>query len=951
MDREFAERSELLGKLPDIKIIVHDEELEEDDYQCTVCKVYCYLSQVICSCTSNVGCPTHFRDICDCDSSKLTLRLKMTNEALEELVLKVHDRANLPKAWAAKLEKTMIETPRPQLKVLKSLLTEGEKIPFFIPETVTLKAYVDKCQEWVEEAMPFVSRKQQNRRKNEKAWRKGSAKAQEMEEKEKEHRSLDSMLRLLQQADDLCFECPEMDMLTERANAIRDFQMKARKALATPGALSTTNYEEMVDTGKSFNVDLEEAVLLEKIVKQLKWVDEARDKRNRPGMTLDDVDALIKTAKELAIPDNNDQFIFLQDQRRAGEMWETKVKELLSAESIHYQQLDALSGQASTLPVSKETLAKVDQILSKQREAQKRILALYEASKSPIFAMRPKYKDVREVLEELSELHSKPNGTIDLEKEQKRHEDWMRRGKKLFGKANAPLHILHQHMTYVEMRNQHCFALDDRPRTPVEPSSREPTPENNDEDDEDDEKRSQTYGDSSRGRPREVFCICRQPEAGMMIECEVCHEWYHGKCLKIARGKVKEDDKYTCPICDYRVKIPRDAARPKLEDLMDWQSEIPTLPFIPDELDCLTRIIDAASKFRQFVSSYTNSPLGLTSAEVPTMRFYLRKIEGAEILLAHETNFFRAELHKWMPIAPEPPPPIEISVSTRKPRPTKQQKLMAQMGIKNPEDLPAQFRTKPHTFKKKQEAAAAAAGGHGGHLHQSPNNQNINKPATIKPAPMRGTSSPTPSNHSTPDPRHTPHNHPQHQPRPIDYSLSRFTPTSTSSQNSHHGFATAQAMLSNNASPSPMLNGSHHNHNHRLDPALFSGGGGGVGRYSGATVAAARERERERELRERERERSGGLDMFGGLGGREGEGDGVPDLLVEGVGNGQLAGGELGGLRQMGGGLGNGLFARVERQEGSLGGNGPGVGGQREREDEDMNDAGRLADMFLHTDP
>jgi len=87
------------------------------------------------------------------------------------------------------------------------------------------------------------------------------------------------------------------------------------------------------------------------------------------------------------------------------------------------------------------------------------------------------------------------------------------------------------------------------------------------------------------------------------------------------------------------------------------------------------------------------------------MRFYLRKIEGAEILLAHETNFFRAELHKWMPIAPEPPPAIVVSASTRKPRPTKQQKLMAQMGIKNPEDLPPQFRTKAHVFRKKSAEA------------------------------------------------------------------------------------------------------------------------------------------------------------------------------------------------------------------------------------------------------
>lgn len=204
---------------------------------------------------------------------------------------------------------------------------------------------------------------------------------------------------------------------------------------------------------------------------------------------------------------------------------------------------------------------------------------------------------------------------------------------------------------------------------------------------------------------------------------------YHGKCLKIARGKVKEDDKYTCPICDYRVKIPRDAARPKLEELIDWRNEIPRLPFIPDEKECLDRIIDTAQSFRDYIQPFTNSGLGLTQAEVPTMRFYLRKIEGAEILLAHETNFFRTELHRWMPIAPDPPPAIECSNSTRKPRPTKQQKLMAQYGVKNPEELPMTLRTKAHTFNKRK-----------------PNE--LNKPAPIKPAPSKGHSQPPTSSAS-----------------------------------------------------------------------------------------------------------------------------------------------------------------------------------------------------------
>lgn len=168
---------------------------------------------------------------------------------------------------------------------------------------------------------------------------------------------------------------------------------------------------------------------------------------------------------------------------------------------------------------------------------------------------------------------------------------------------------------------------------------------------------------------------------------------YHGKCLKIARGKVKEFDKYTCPICDWRQKIPRDAARPKLEDLQEWQAEIPSLPFQPDEEQILDSIVSQATAFRDFLQSFTNAAC-TTTEEVPTLIFYLRKIEGAEVLLAYETNFFRQEIHKWAPVAPEPPPILEQSLSTRKPRPTKQQKIMAQLGVDRPEDLPSHLRSK-----------------------------------------------------------------------------------------------------------------------------------------------------------------------------------------------------------------------------------------------------------------
>jgi [histone H3]-trimethyl-L-lysine4 demethylase len=183
---------------------------------------------------------------------------------------------------------------------------------------------------------------------------------------------------------------------------------------------------------------------------------------------------------------------------------------------------------------------------------------------------------------------------------------------------------------------------------------------------------------------------------------------YHGKCLKIARGKVKDEDKYTCPICDWRVKIPRDAARPKLEELQAWADDIAALPFQPEEEEVLEKIIDNAQRFRDHIAGYVN-PILSTEAEADTQRFYLRKIEGAEILLSYETNFFRQELHRWCPVAPEAPPVTAESKSTRKPRPTKLQKLLMQYNVEDVEDLPDDAKAKANSLKRKAMQAAAQA--------------------------------------------------------------------------------------------------------------------------------------------------------------------------------------------------------------------------------------------------
>ncbi|KAK3685187.1 PLU-1-like protein-domain-containing protein [Podospora appendiculata] len=689
---------------------VDDPDLPAEEHVCCYCKAFTYLSRFVCLKTGKVLCLLHAGSHSCCELTEAdrylgkehALYFHKTKEVMDSTLKKVSDKARLPEAWEEKYEKLLDEEPIPTLKTLRHLLSEAEKIPYELPSLRILREFVDRCNHWVEEATNYTVRKQQNRRKSEKAWQSSrkSIGNTYQDQKEREIRNVSNIHRLLEEAELIGFDCPEINQLRERAQAIKTFQENARLALEHPQTQTVESIDELLEEGQNFNIDMPEVEKLSRVLDQLRWNEKAKSKRGGGLMTLAEVKGLIEEGQQLNIPPYNDHLSFYQSQLLAGQTWEKKVQEIISADSIHYPQLQALSdqAQANSLPVSQETLAAVDQILAKQREALRQIMDLNERSQDPDHKKRPKYVEVAEVMKKLEELQAKPPGTLDLEKEQKRHEDWMRKGKKLFGKTNAPLHILKSHMEYVLERNKDCFDVErDKPRLPAEPASREPSPD----------------GGKALGwkEPafREVFCICRRMEAGMMIECELCHEWYHGKCLKIARGKVKDDDKYTCPVCDWRVKIPRDAARPKLEDLVAWYEEIPDLPFQPEEEEILKKIIDNAQDFRNHIEP-TCSELCSSANEADTQRFYLRKIEGAEVLLARETNFFKQELHKWSPVAPEPPPRLENSKSTRKPRPTKLQKILAEWKVSTVEELPEHIRGKANNLKRKALSAEAAAG-------------------------------------------------------------------------------------------------------------------------------------------------------------------------------------------------------------------------------------------------
>jgi [histone H3]-trimethyl-L-lysine4 demethylase len=156
---------------------VKTQEREDDiDNQCDYCKAYTYLSQFRCTVSSKVSCLLH-TDVMECCGETPRQRLlgrrhnvtyRLQTDELRNLVQKTVDRAGVPESWEKRLEALLESDSSPPLKTMHSLLAEGEKIPYPLQGLESLADFVRRCDQWVEEANLYLTRKQQNRRKNEK---------------------------------------------------------------------------------------------------------------------------------------------------------------------------------------------------------------------------------------------------------------------------------------------------------------------------------------------------------------------------------------------------------------------------------------------------------------------------------------------------------------------------------------------------------------------------------------------------------------------------------------------------------------------------------------------------------------------------------------------------------------------------------------------------------------
>ena len=361
-DRELADRQK--ARVLGIGETLEQEDRPEDQYQCMVCKTFCYLSQVTCQCSTKVVCVDHHDLLCENRAAHhLILRKRFSDEELTETLGKFAERAGAPSAWQQKLQKLLSESARPGLRSLRALLAEGDRISYSLPEMASLRKCVIRANEWVESANSFIIRKTRKRPRRSKG---RSTDVATDDHSDRPDRGLGDLYGLLHEVETLGFDCPEIGALRTLARQAEEVKGKAAELLDTvPSDEERQDYlndcKRLLIEGSSLNVLLDDLVEVEKIVDREQLLNDLEERLddNDITVTLDEVRQLLTRARLCNLPEENKYMQMLRARQSQGDDWETRARNILDQPIKTIDELNEFADMDPNIPIDPGVLSRV----------------------------------------------------------------------------------------------------------------------------------------------------------------------------------------------------------------------------------------------------------------------------------------------------------------------------------------------------------------------------------------------------------------------------------------------------------------------------------------------------------------------------------------------------------------------------------------------------------------
>ena len=679
MDARTRARSLQMGE------VLEETDRADDQYQCAICKVFCYLSQITCPCTTRVVCIDHVDVLCKCPPANHVLRKRFNDIELQDIQAQVSERAAIPTMWRSKLKKLLDESPSPPLKSLKAIFAEGERIQFPLVELNSLRKCVSRADEWLEAANAIIRRKPTRRRTRKSRGHSltatdGPSSDAAEEVIEKPERTLDDLYGLLREVADLGFDAPEIGQLHQIARDADRIRESARGLLDRErSARDREGFVEecknLIGRSDQFNVLVDEIVEVTKIVLREQLLKDLVVELENENLALADVRRLKARADACNLPMDNLQTQRLYALFKSGSMWEDKAKRLLDKKDRTLEALEEfMQPRRNGLPVDPDILERIVELRRKGKEYEKQAKIWLLAD---VRAERPKVQDVVKLVADAQKDFAIPavqdlqrtvawaqdlegrseavlNATYsgiddkDIFETMGTWRDYAKKHLTMFSLTNFQKleSQLEQHNRWIQSLPWYCAQHKDTHGQPIL----------------DDVVESTRHEDDLPPTDEFFTCICttpvRPPAAGQVsdaVQCDHCFARFHGVCA--ANGG-------SCPFCDHHhwngtIHKERSWHFCYLPTIMMhapdiskyYSEEWKQLEIIVHRVDRLCGVIG------QFLS-FLNQPANQRVEYIPQVRHYMRKLYKIQFAVSPnpEVSFGLelASLHRVLAGQPAP---------------------------------------------------------------------------------------------------------------------------------------------------------------------------------------------------------------------------------------------------------------------------------------------------------
>ncbi|XP_074098573.1 lysine demethylase 5 isoform X1 [Cotesia typhae] len=574
------------------------ELLPDDERQCEACKTTCFLSAVTCSCQTNqLVCLRHFRNLCDCLPEKHTLRYRYTLDELPIMLQKLKLKAESFDSWVIKVKEAMDpKGEKIELSEFKDLLSEAENKKFPDSELLTaLTTAVQDAEKCASVAQQLLNNKQRTRTR------------QTVDTKYK--LTIEELTLFYKEITNLCCELKESDGVKYILDQVLQFQKDAEEFEAQSDDCDLDKLEKCIDFGDSICIELPQLVRLKQKLHQIQWLDEVKTMLDESkSITREELVKLIDQGRTISPHITVENMLSKLQQLVINiDKWEEKAKGYLQAKNgQNISVIEEFIQEANEIDAYLPSLDNLQDILNKAKnwtktveeiQAHREIFPYYDTMDELV----RKGKNIPLHLEQLSVLES----TLSQAKA------WKERTARTFLRKNS-------HYTLMEALS---------PRIGVGVQALKTKKNKGDEsagalyvcdtklDDSSDsanvvaafklaEQREMEAMKSLRERNMQKgntddsrFCVCRRSRFGLMLQCELCKDWFHSNCVPlpktIHKGKVQSsrEIKFLCPCC-------LRSRRPRLESILALLVGLQKIPIRLPEGEALTCLTERAMNWQ-----------------------------------------------------------------------------------------------------------------------------------------------------------------------------------------------------------------------------------------------------------------------------------------------------------------------------------------------------------------